>query len=328
MTASIARMEESSRWRARDVIYSSGRWSQLKTLIPTFEFADFRVSADLPSNPYMRSVVRKPRTVVEHPIPVGVVSNTYPLVQHAEIAEKCFEGIRKEGIDSTSLRCEIGLTELGEWMNLRIYFPEKYQNKIYAKVGDLMDLRLECFNSVNGSSRLIILFGWKRLQCSNGMVIGETVVELQDVHNEQLSLDPIPNIVSEGLGKAANDLNRFRKWEKTEVYPEAVEPWVNRDVTKKWGKKAACRVFHICRDGHDVDIDDPFAPGEASEKPVRKVAEVPGSVIPVRTLFDVSQALSWVATRRNKSEERVEWQRQIPKLVGGVISYMTPVHRA
>jgi len=28
-------------------------------------------------------------------------------------------------------------------MNLRIFFPEKYQNKIYANVGDLMDLRLE-----------------------------------------------------------------------------------------------------------------------------------------------------------------------------------------
>jgi hypothetical protein len=34
-----------------------------------------------------------------------------------------------------------------ERMNARIYFPEKYQNKIYAKVGDLMDSGLECFNS-------------------------------------------------------------------------------------------------------------------------------------------------------------------------------------
>jgi hypothetical protein len=32
----------------------------------------------------------------------------------------------------------------GEWMSMRIFFPGKYQNKIYAKVVDLMDLRLEC----------------------------------------------------------------------------------------------------------------------------------------------------------------------------------------
>jgi len=137
MTVSIARMEESGRWHARDVIYSSGRWSQLKTLIPTFELADFRVGPDFPSNPYMRSVFRKPRTVVEHLMPVGVVSNTHPLVQHAAVVEKCFEGIRNEGIDPLSLHCELGLTELGEWMNLRIYFPEKYQNNIDAKVGDV-----------------------------------------------------------------------------------------------------------------------------------------------------------------------------------------------
>jgi len=320
-------MEESGRWHARNVSYYSGQWKQLKTLLPTFELINFRVGPDFPPNPYMQSVVRKPRTAMEHPMPVGVVSNSYPLVQHAEVAEKCFEGIRDAGIDPAPLRCEIGLTEFDEWMNLRIYFPEKYQNKIDAKVGDVMDLRLECFNSVDGSSRVIILFGWKRLKCSNGMVIVESVVELEDIHNEHLSLNPIPNIVKEGLEQAANDLNRFRTWGRTSVNVDMLAPWVNIDITKKWGKKAACRVFHICLDGHDVEIDDPFAPGEATAKPVRKLAEVPGSVSPVSNLFHVSQALSWVATRRNNPEERVEWQRQVPKLVGGLLSHMTPVNR-
>ncbi len=63
----------------------------------------------------------------------------------------------------------------------------------------------------------------------------------------------------------------------------------------------------------------PFAPGEATEKPAKKFAEGPGSVIPVKTLFDVSQTFSWVATSRNNPEERVEWQRQIPSLVEGII---------
>jgi hypothetical protein len=91
---------------------------------------------------------------------------------------------------------------------------------------------------------------------------------------------------------------------------------VDKDVAKRWGKKAACRVFHICSSGHDVEIQDPFAPGEASEKPVKAIADVPGAVVPAATLFDASQALSWVATRRNDPEERVDWQRQIPELVG------------
>ena len=73
-------------------------------------------------NPYLKTIVRLPRTPFEQPVPVGVVSNTYTLTQHKEVAEKCFEGIRLAGTPTSDLRCEVGLAQLGEWMNLRIYF--------------------------------------------------------------------------------------------------------------------------------------------------------------------------------------------------------------
>jgi hypothetical protein len=84
----------------------------------------------------------------------------------------CFDGIQQAGIDPVPLRCELGLTSLGEWMNLRIYFPESHQKKLVGRADDVMDLRLEYFNSVEGSSRLVILLGWLRFVCSNGLVIG------------------------------------------------------------------------------------------------------------------------------------------------------------
>lgn len=310
----LEQMAEAGRWRARDVSYLSGRWEKLKPLIPTFALGQFKAGDDFPANPHMQAVIRQPRTTFEHPIPVGLVSKTYSLAQHTEVAEQCFDGIRKAGIDPAPLRCELGLTELGEWMNLRIYFPEQHRHEIRS--GDAVNLRLECFNSVDGSSRLVILFGWLRLVCANGMVIGETLVELRDIHNKNLTLEPIPDLVCKGLEKAGRDLARLHKWEATRIPVGRLEPWVNKDVTDRWGKKAACRVFHICRSGQDVDLEDPFAAGEATEKPVVPVAEVPGSVTPSKTLFDASQALSWVATQRNNPEERVEWQRGIPELVG------------
>lgn len=186
----IEQTAESGRWHARDVSYYSGPWDQLRVLLPTFELADFRAGPEAPRNPYMRSVVRIPRAADEQPVPVGVVSNTYTLVQHQEVAGRCFDGIRRAGIDVTALRCELGLTPLGEWMNLRVYFPEAYRYRAHREVGDVMDLRLECFNSVDGTSRLVVTFGWLRLICLNGMVIGETVVERRDVHNRHLSLEP------------------------------------------------------------------------------------------------------------------------------------------
>lgn len=312
-THAIEPMDETGRWHARDVSYWSGRWDQVKSLLPSFELADFRAGSSLPPNPHMRAVIRKPRTSAEQPIPVGVVSNTYTLAPHDEVARQCFKGIELAGIDASPLRCELGLTELGEWMNLRIYFPKSHRHETVG--GDAMDLRIECFNSVDGSSRLTILLGWLRLVCANGMVIGETMVELRDIHNQRLSLEPIPELIAKGLKKVEKEQARLRNWVATPINRHRVAPWANEDVTKKWGKKAACRVYHICTAGYDVDLDDPFAPGEATEKPVKRLDDVPGAKAPVSTLFDASQALSWVATRRNNPEERLDWQRSVPELI-------------
>lgn len=76
------------------------------------------------------------------PIPVGVVSNTYRLAQHKEVVEMCFKGLKAHGIDPQVLRCEVGLTSLGEWMNFRAYFPESYSHS--PKDGNKLALRLRC----------------------------------------------------------------------------------------------------------------------------------------------------------------------------------------
>lgn len=309
----IVAMDETARWHARDVTYWSGKWEQIQKMLPTFELAAFQAASDLPANPHLRAVVRKPMTAAERPIPVGVVSNNYTLAPHDEVARQCFKGIRSAGVDPESLECELGLTELGEWMNLRIYFPDSYRHKIPGM--DSLDLRLECFNSVDGSSRLFILLGWYRAVCANGMVIGDTMVELKNIHNSRLSLEPIPKIIREGLGKVEADHARFRIWESTKALDKQLERWANKDITNAWGKKAACRTYHICMEGHDVELIDPFASGQATEKPVKQLSKVPGAAAPVKTLYDVSQALSWVATGRSNPEERIKWQSNVPKLV-------------
>jgi hypothetical protein len=314
----IAMTKESGRWHARDVSYYAGRWAQLSRLVPTFELADFGATPADPPNPYMRAVIRQPRANADRPMPVGVVSNSYTLVQHAEVVARCFDGIRKAGVDPDSLRCELGLSELGEWMNLRAYFPDAYAYKVERDPGDVMELRLECFNSVDGGSRLSVLFGWQRLICTNGMVIGETIVDLRDVHDQDLTLDPIPEVVQQGLAKVGPDLQRLHAWERTPISDAELTSWVDEQLAKAWGVRAASRVLHICRRGFDAEPEDAFAPGKASEKPLRSTHAVPGSAVPARTLFHVSQALSWVATDRRDPDERVGWQRRIPELVAGL----------
>ena len=113
--------DEKVRWRARDASFMAGHWAALSKLIPRFAVEDFKAAADGPANPHIRTVVRLPVTVTEQRIPVGVVSNTYKLAQHADVVEKCLKGIKENRIDPSVLRCEVGLTPLGEWMNFRAY---------------------------------------------------------------------------------------------------------------------------------------------------------------------------------------------------------------
>lgn len=310
-------LDQTGRWRARNVNYWGGKWEHLQKLIPTFALENFKAFPDTMSNPYLKTVVRQPVTALEMKVPVGVVSHSYSLAQHKNVAEKCFEGlIDKTMLFSNSMDdfdCEVGITDLGEWMNLRIYFPESYDHM--PADGEKIRLRLECMNSVDGSSRLVILLGWFRFVCSNGLVIGETKKEIRAIHNEKLNLEEIPKAIKDAMELVDKDIARLRNWESKMVTEEGLEKWVNTPLTKKWGKKAACRVFHICTSGYDIEFEDPFAPGEATEKPVKKLAPVPGSPPKATNLYDVSQAMSWVATSRNNTEERLDWQASIPDII-------------
>ena len=305
--------DEKVRWRARDASFMAGRWAALSKRIPRFAVEDFKAAADGPANPHIRTVVRLPVTVTEQRIPVGVVSNTYQLAQHADVVEKCLEGIQENGIDPSVLRCEVGLTPLGEWMNFRAYFPESFSHS--PSDGNKLALRLECFNSVDGSSRLVILFGWFRFICANGLIIGETKASLRDTHDKNLNLEVIPEIISEGLAKVNADLARMRQWEQSSVVSPKFESWIDENLVERWGKKAACRTLHICRSGANVELLDPFAGGQPSANRIKFLNDVPGAPKPAKNLYDVCQALSWIATQRNSADERLEWQGHIPGLI-------------
>jgi hypothetical protein len=300
-------------WRSRKVQYYAGDWTSIQTVLPEFELKPFSVGPDEPANPFQQTVMRKPLSAAVRPIPVGVVSHTYSLAPHREVVSLCRNGLIAAGIDPSDLRCEIGVSELGEWMNFRIYLPDSY-NFVDAG-GHPLGLRLECFNSVDGSSRLVILFGWLRFVCANGLVIGETKVEIKERHGLGLDLDNISKRIRPALEAVVGDRSRMMKWQSQKVAIDAVAGWANDHLSEEWGKQAAARVYHICDSGKEIEIDDLFAPGAATEKPVRYLSPVPGAPERASTKYDVAQAMSFVATQRKNAGERVAWQNIIPHLL-------------
>jgi hypothetical protein len=311
----ISILAEEASWRSRDVRYYEGDWASIQTVIPEFYLTPFAAGEEDPANPFLQTVMRKPMSAAERRIPIGVVSHTYSLAQHREVAEICRQGLKSAGIELDRLRCQLGLSELGEWMNFRVYFPEDYD--CIDSHGNVR-LRLECFNSVDGSSRLMIVFGWLRFVCSNGLVIGETKIEIRERHGQTLDLNSIAKRVRPALAAVAADRARMKKWQDEKVVIDDIRTWADQKLTEKWGKKAAARVFRICETGKDIEFEDPFAPGTATEKPYRFVGPVPGALERAATKYDVAQALSFVATKRHNAEERVAWQADIPNLLQNI----------
>ncbi|WP_292532502.1 DUF932 domain-containing protein [Methylocystis sp.] len=315
----ITILSEEASWRSRDVRYYEGDWASIQTVIPEFYLAAFAAGEEDPANPFLQTVMRKPMSAVERPIPIGVVSHTYSLAQHREVAEICRQGLKNARIKLDGLRYQLGLSELGEWMNFRVYFPTDYD---FIDDRGNVRLRLECFNSVDGSSRLMIVFGWLRFVCSNGLVIGESKIEIRERHGQNLDLGSIAERIRPALAAVAADRARMEKWQGEKIVIDGIKTWADEKLSEKWGKKAAARVFHICDAGKDIEFEDPFAPGAATEKPFRFLGPVPGAPERAATKYDVAQALSFVATNRKNAEERVAWQADVPHL----LQSLAPIH--
>ena len=313
MTTLLLLPDEAS-WRSRKVQYYKGDWTSIQAVMPDFELKPLTAGPEEPANPFLQTVIRKPLSAAERPIPVGIVSQTYSLAPHREVAALCRNALVDADIDPSTLQYEVGLSELGEWMNFRIYLPDAYN--FVDNQGYPLGLRLECFNSVDGSSRLVILFGWLRFVCANGLVIGETKIEIRERHGEGLDLRHISERIQPGLEAVLDDRSRMMNWQAQKVAIDTIAGWANDDLSAEWGKKAAARVFHICNSGRDIEIDDPFASGPATEKPIRYLGPVDGAPERATTKYDVAQAMSFVATKRKNAEERVAWQNDIPHLLG------------
>jgi len=210
--------------------------------------------------------------------------------------------------------CQLALTSNGERMALGLQLPDKYGLDLGDR--DRMDLRLQCFNSVDGSTRFKALLGWFRFVCSNGLVVGTTTSSLWRRHDEHLEVEDIASVFRAGLRVATNEeAPMYGVWLRTEVRRERIQEWVDGSLAKAWGKKAAARAYHIVETGCDAKFVKPFERARPSCRTVERGPRVPGSIVPARNAFAVCQTLAWLAKERRDLEEQLEWSRQIGNLM-------------
>ena len=304
------------KWNGIPVQSWDGTYEQTQRHIPSFERRPFSLE-NQPSgnamNRYRDVIVRRPLEDGGYAVPVGVVSKSYALIQHRDIASEARKAIQSLGVDCDSLGCSLTLSTYGERMALFLTLPEAYQFE--PGDGHPMTLRLCCYNSVDGTSGLLAHVGWYRFVCSNGLVVGVTSSRYQAIHDRKLNIEEVSLALEAGLANATLEKQVFRRWIKVPVTEERLVAWVNGPLTRKWGLKAAARAFHIAQFGSDVEFSDPFERARASQRSVKLLGQVPGAVAPARNAYAVCQALSWLAKERNDVQEQLNRARGIPSLM-------------
>jgi hypothetical protein len=299
-----------------------GTFSEISRHIPRFDRQPFTLAqpdgAPVRINERLDTIVRKPFGDDPAYIPVGVVSKNYALIDHIAVVEAAAKALDSAKIDPTTVAVELTVTEYGERMRLSVYLPDRFS----FDPGDnnQIAMRLECVNSVDTSVRFRAVLGWFRYICSNGVVVGITQSDLHRRHIGDFNIEDIGKVLQKGIANADEEKENLKGWVKLRVTPERVASWIESNVRKEWGFKAATRTYHILRTGYDVQIAATYKDHTPTTIPVRRRIRVPGATPKAQSAFDISQALAWLAKERNDIMEQFEWRERIPDLMKALIN--------
>ncbi|MBT3193741.1 MAG: DUF932 domain-containing protein [Verrucomicrobia bacterium] len=312
--------EATPKWGNSPVTFHEGTLAEIRQYIPQFERRGFGLSLQgneqCRMNQRLDTIVRLPFHDDNALIPVGVVSKDYALVPHTDVLDVATKSLEAAQIAPDKVRTQLKITEYGERMALSLFLPDEYQ--FDPGDGHPMALRLECMNSVDGSTRFRALMGWFRFVCSNGLIIGVTRSDMRRRHVGDFRLQDIGDVLTSGLKEADKEKKNFKNWRMSPVTINKIAPWTEEHVRKAWGFKAATRAFHIARTGADAEIAGQYKGTTPTTIPVRRTTQVPGAPKECRTLYDVSQILAWLAKERRDLQEQLEWREAIPELMNSL----------
>jgi hypothetical protein len=254
---------------------------------------------------------------VRLPVPVGLVSKTYNLVQHGELIERALKWIKS--VPGATVPDQIDLSATPNFERILAKF-DLGEGLSISPDGKPVNLQLVCRNSVDGSTAIRARLGWYRLVCSNGMIVGVTLGRTRLTHKPEADLNDAFTPLSEEMSIVAKDREMIQKWAGTSVLMDRVRAWVDGPLAKAWNPLAACRVWSISSTGRDARFVPPFEKVSPSNRIVELLKPVPGSPGRAGTIYDVVQAMSWVASRRTDVDEVEQRQRQIGELAESLMN--------
>lgn len=271
--------DENISWFGQPIISHQGKLSQLKSFLPRFERKDFG------KNEFLDMIVRKPKEN-EPPVSVAAVSKNYVLVQHVDLLDALRMGVGAFKLDPEDLEGTLTLSKYGERMRLSLEIPGFVFD---PGDGNPIVLKIECLNSVDKSTALVLRFKWERLVCGNGMVFGIKDSRIRKIHNSQcLTLQNFRDFFEDHLKRVPDEYTLYKDWLRTRLEVDSLVRWVDGPLADTWGPHAAARAFFIAKTGCDGKVSNPSLKALPHKREITKTKVVPGACAPVKNAFHLS----------------------------------------
>src|ERR1039458_77834 len=219
---------------------TEGTFDDVLSTLPHFGRQPFAMASlngtELGINSYLDMVYRLPIRQGERPVPVGVVSKNYRMLDHHQILRTIQQAMANRKLEIDNVRVVGEWTIHGERAHFSIILPPE-EHFTVGTVGnkDEMRFRIEVFNSVDGSCRLMAIAGWLRFVCTNGLIIGTALMQLRQQHRQQLQVEELSRRVGEAIESAWSDKAEFERWMSAGIEMSVLVPWVDEEVRALWG---------------------------------------------------------------------------------------------
>lgn len=301
-------------WQGARVSSRQGALADLMRAVPHFDRKPF-IIGDL-VNPHADLIIRIPQQADETPAPVAMVSKSYVLIDHHTAIGALVDALKRELEHPEKLTGQMLLTELGERIYLQLWLPNW---TFTLSNSESLDLVVHLLNSVDRSLSLQVRLGWYRTICANGAFIGVEAAGFRQAHTPPLNRIDIADLLHEQLATFKAEQARLEEWLTVAVIDSTLAPWVDQFVARRWGIITAARLFSILRTGCDgtVVLGGEKRPPHAY--PVQRLERVPGIPAPAATLFDVSQALSWIAVRTAAVQDQLTRMAEVYPLMAALV---------
>ena len=250
------------------------------------------------------------------PIPVAKVSSNYVLVQHRQVLDVAMQWIGDRFPRPDDLPADLWTDGFGRRIKLRVNLP-------FAQIdpgdGHLVMLSLQCINSVDRSTPLIIDLQWFRQVCSNGMFGWVTGNHYRAFHRCTNIVHKAEKFLRRRSKEMEIERNGFIRLLDTPVTQDQIRQWIQTTMVPAWGLRDAARLWRVCSEGMDGVAYARHPATLVQDVQVGRLTPVPGACAPANNLYHLGQAASWIAGTGGSMQQQISRTTHVWRLMSPLL---------